>query len=301
MTPLSHSRFYWLAGCFCLVFGGLIQAQTASSLSPVSQHPNLVAKQYPDGTRVVMRWSDLGADGIDDGKSHGGPPKIVAFDPLKDGLVPIGEAGPVTPSVQPMANRKPPETYQPDKLYARFQVGLAIPNDQSIIGVYGNSTSTDLTFDPGVRGMIEIGGDLMEYLALEGNFGVAWNPCNQGDTAALYQIPAMIGLLGKYPIQTEGGPLLTPYFGIDGGINALLYDSLNFIPQGQTDFYTGSPTYITAAWQIRVGVMVELQEKWSLIAGYSYLGSWGNLGTSNNINLGFLGTSTLEIGFQAKF
>jgi len=293
----------------CLGFGRIAQSQTALPTS-ASKNPNLVTKEYPDGTRTVMRWSDLGAAGIDDGKEHGGPPKIVAFDPQRDGLVPIGEtgtmmektaAGPMATTQPAVANRKLTETYQPDMLYARFQVGLTIPNDQSIVGVYGSPTANNLTFDPGIRGMIEVGGDLMEYLALEGNFGVAWNSCNRGDTASLYQIPAMIGLVGKYPIQTENGPLLTPYFGIDGGINALLYDGLNFIPQGQTDFYTGSPTYITAAWQIRAGVMVELQEKWSLVAGYSYLGSWGSLGTSDNINLGFLGTSTLELGFQAKF
>jgi len=309
---VSKTRLYLLGLCLLLLQpkAGLMAQASANQNSPTRQ-PNLVTKEYPDGTRQVIRWVDLGAGEIDRGEKHGGAPKIVPFDPNRDGLVPIGQTsdlakqsspGPVASAQQPVANRKPVETYQPDMLYARFQVGLTIPNDQTIIGVYGNSTSTNLTFDPGIRGMIEVGGDLMEYLALEGNFGVAWNSCNQGDTAALYQIPAMIGLVGKYPIQLQDGPKLTPYFGIDGGINALIYDSLNFIPQGQSnDYYYGSPSYLTAAWQIRLGVMVELQEKWSLVAGYSYLGSWGNLGTSSDLNLGFLGTSTLELGFQAKF
>lgn len=298
----------WLALWLGLAWTSL--GQTLGKSGETQPRPNLVTKEYPDGTRVVIRWVDLGAGDIDRGKKYGGPPKIVPFDPQRDGLVPIGQADPLpeagmvkplAPSQPVVAQRKPVETYEPDKLYARFQVGLTIPNDQSIIQVNGASTSTDLTFDPGIRGMIEVGGDLMEYLALEGNFGVAWNPCNQGDTAALYQIPAMIGLVGKYPLQLENGPKLIPYFGIDGGINALLYDSLNFKPQGQNLYYTGSPNYICPVWQVRVGVMVELQEKWSLVAGYSYLGSWGSLGTSSNINLGFMGTSTIELGFQAKF
>ena len=273
---------------------------------------NLVTKEYPDGTRQVVRWADLGAGDIDKGEAHGGAPKIVPFDAKKDGFAPHAQPEPTqnqvqmstsTPSLgtQPMMRAKPVEAYEPDMLYARFQIGVSILNDQSVQQVGGVSTTTNLTFDPGLRGMLEIGGNLMEYLALEGNIGAVWNSCNQGSTAALFQVPAMIGLLGKYPIQVDDGPKLTPYFGIDGGISALLYDSLSFVPQGQTATYTGSPNYLTPVWQIRTGVMVELQEKWQLVAGYSFMGTWGSIGTESNINLGFLGTSTLELGFQAQF
>lgn len=291
-----------------------VTGQTSSSVAkPVSPNPvNLVAKEYPDGTRQVVRWSDLGAGEIDRGETHGGPPKIVPFDAKKDGFVPIGQPEPTqtqgqmststtTAGTQPMMRAKPVEAYEPDMLYARFQIGVSILNDQSVQQVDGVSTTTNLTFDPGLRGMLEIGGNLMEYLALEGNIGAVWNSCNQGSSAALFQVPAMIGLLGKYPIEVDGGPRLTPYFGIDGGVSALLYESLSFVPQGQTATYSGSPNYLSPVWQIRTGVMVELQEKWQLVAGYSFMGTWGSIGTENNINLGFLGTSTLEIGFQAQF
>jgi len=274
---------------------------------------NLVTKEYPDGTRQVVRWTDLGASGIDKGEAHGGAPKIVPFDANKDGFTPNGQTNATTvqtglsvsggsnASDQPLMRQKPVEAYQPDLLYARFQIGVSILNDQSVQQVDGVSTTTNLTFDPGLRGMLEVGGNLMEYLALEGNIGASWNSCNQGSNASLFQVPAMIGLLGKYPIEVDGGPRLTPYFGIDGGVTALLYDSLSFVPQGQTATYSGSPNYLNPVWQIRTGVMVELQEKWQLVAGYSFMGTWGSIGTESNINLGFLGTSTLEIGFQAQF
>jgi hypothetical protein len=292
-----------------------LTGQTSSSATkPVSPAPvSLVAKEYPDGTRQVVRWSDLGAGEIDRGETHGGPPKIVPFDAQRDGFVPIGQtngttghvglapASDMSSSSQPLMRPKKLEPYEPDLLYARFQVGTTFLNDQSVQQVDGVSTTTNLTFDPGLRGMFEVGGNLMEYLALEGNIGASWNSCNQGTSAALYQIPAMIGLLGQYPIEVDGGPRLTPYFGIDGGVTALLYDSLSFVPQGQTTTYSGSPNYINPVWQIRTGVMVELQDKWQLVAGYSFMGTWGSIGTASNINLGFLGTSTLEIGFQAKF
>jgi len=274
---------------------------------------NLVTKEYPDGTRQVVRWVDLGAGGIDKGEAHGGAPKIVPFDANRDGFVPNGQtnaisgqtglsaAGDSNTNTQSLMRPKPVESYQPDLLYARFQVGVSILSDQSVQQIDGISTTTNLTFDPGLRGMLEVGGNLMEYLALEGNIGASWNSCNQGSTASLFQVPAMIGLLGKYPIQVDGGPRLTPYFGIDGGVTALLYESLSFVPQGQTETYSGSPNYLNPVWQIRTGVMVELQEKWQLVAGYSFMGTWGSIGTESNINLGFLGTSTLEIGFQAQF
>ena len=274
---------------------------------------NLVTKEYPDGTRQVVRWADLGAGGIDKGEAHGGAPKIVPFDADKDGFASSAQTnsspaqtglsvtGNSNGNTQPLMRPKPVEAYQPDLLYARFQVGLSILNDQSVQQIDGVSTTTNLTFDPGLRGMFEVGGNLMEYLALEGNIGACWNSCNQGSNASLFQVPAMIGLLGKYPIEVDGGPRLTPYFGIDGGVTALLYESLSFVPQGQTETYSGSPNYLNPVWQIRTGVMVELQEKWQLVAGYSFMGTWGSIGTESNINLGFLGTSTVEIGFQTQF
>ena len=36
-----------------------------------------VLKVYPDGTQVVVSWSQLGAT-MDQGETHGGPPKIIA-------------------------------------------------------------------------------------------------------------------------------------------------------------------------------------------------------------------------------
>ena len=292
----------------------ILFAQNAANPVVAKSTPSvtLVTKEYPDGTRQVVRWADLGAGDIDKGEAHGGAPKIVPFDAKKDGFVPSAQPEPTQTQVemststtslgtQPKMRAKPVEAYEPDMLYARFQIGVSILNDQSVQQVGGVSTTTNLTFDPGLRGMLEVGGNLMEYLALEGNIGAVWNSCNQGSSAGLFQVPAMIGLLGKYPIQVDGGPKLTPYFGIDGGVSALLYESLSFVPQGQTETYSGSPNYLTPVWQIRTGVMVELQDKWQLVAGYSFMGTWGSIGTESNINLGFLGTSTLEIGFQAQF
>lgn len=48
---------------------------------PPAGSPNVkVIKIYPDGTQLIVPWSDLGKS-LDQGEKHGGPPKIVPYDP----------------------------------------------------------------------------------------------------------------------------------------------------------------------------------------------------------------------------
>ena len=312
---MRRYKFGWVVVIAIVGWFGLspiLYSQSAPAGSDMNSPPgvNLVTKEYPDGTRQVVRWADIGAGGIDKGEEHGGSPKIVPFDVNKDGFVQAKEGSSGEATSSPLVSTATPTSinskakivpYQPDELYCRFQLGLTFLGDQVVESANGVSSNSDLSFSPGLRGMFELGGDLNEYLAIEGNVGAAWNTVNQGSNAALYQIPAMVGLLAKYPVHLKNGALIIPYFGVDGGVRALLYESLSFVPNGQTSTYSGSPTYIDPTWQIRVGFLVGLQADWQLAFGYSYMGSWGTLGTSNNIDLGYLGTSTIEVGFQAQF
>jgi len=202
------------------------------------------------------------------------------------------------------------EEYEKEEVYGKIMIGPSFVSDQSINGIEpsGSSfvpTSSKLTFDPGVRGGFEIGGHLSRYLAIEGNFSCAYNPCQQGDSdgASLIQIPVLIGLIGEYPIVVEDGPRLIPYLGVDGGINIAIYESLNFIPEGSTTAFSGSTGYFIPAWQVRFGVMVEFPDNWAFVFGYNYLGSWGAIGsqTDNDLSLGALGTSTIDLGLRTFF
>jgi len=87
----------WAAtlGVLCWLSLGVAQAETAPS-------DPLVMKVYPDGTKVVIRWSEVGKQ-VDNGEKYGGAPRIVAYDPAKNGIVPIGEptAKTVTTSSSP--------------------------------------------------------------------------------------------------------------------------------------------------------------------------------------------------------
>jgi len=202
------------------------------------------------------------------------------------------------------------EEYEKEEVYGKIMIGPSFVNDQSINGIDPSGsglvpTSSKLTFDPGVRGGFEIGGHLSRYLAIEGNFSCAYNACQQGDSdgASLIQIPVLIGLIGEYPIVVEDGPRLIPYLGVDGGINIAIYESLNFVPEGSTTSFSGSTGYFIPAWQVRFGVMVEFPDNWAFVFGYNYLGSWGAIGsqTDNDLSLGALGTSTIDLGLRTFF
>lgn len=71
-----------------------------------------VMKIYPDGTQLIVPWSDLGKS-LDQGEKHGGPPKIVPYDPRGAGVpasqpaVSGGRLGPAVTSVEYPSAKKP--------------------------------------------------------------------------------------------------------------------------------------------------------------------------------------------------
>jgi len=83
---LSHSALFWavLLGLLSWIGYGVVHAGSAGS-------DPMVMKVYPDGTKLLVRWSDIGSS-FDDGKNFGGAPKIIPYDPAKDGIVPIGQS-----------------------------------------------------------------------------------------------------------------------------------------------------------------------------------------------------------------
>jgi hypothetical protein len=128
-----------------------------------------VMKIYPDGTKVVLKWSEVGKT-FDNGSTHGGPPKIVAYDPAKDGVVPIGQPSSATPPNTPqdstapsmmapnqnpaMTDAKPisdTDSYGPTEGFA-FRTAVGASFQQSLSG-RSNSGSTyyNFAFQPGIR------------------------------------------------------------------------------------------------------------------------------------------------------
>ena len=71
-----------------------------------STNDPMVMKIYPDGTKVVVRWSEIGK-AVDSGEKHGGAPRIIAYDPGKEGIVPIGQTTSAQPANEPVSSRLP--------------------------------------------------------------------------------------------------------------------------------------------------------------------------------------------------
>ena len=91
---LITGLLFWVGLIGILLFVGISAVQAEESATSSTNDP-LVMKIYPDGTKAIVRWSEIGK-AVDNGEKFGGAPRIVAYDPAKDGVVPIGE-----PSKQP--------------------------------------------------------------------------------------------------------------------------------------------------------------------------------------------------------
>jgi len=87
----------------------------------------LVMKIYPDGTKLVLRWSEVGKQ-IDNGEKYGGAPRIVAYDPAKDGVVPIGEPTQKPQSASPSSSIPSPSTVVSPDQPAKMDYSQADPD-----------------------------------------------------------------------------------------------------------------------------------------------------------------------------
>ena len=156
-----------------------------------------VMKIYPDGTKVVLKWSEVGKT-FDNGSTHGGPPKIVAYDPAKDGVVPIGETAtpsnpkPLTPQGPSGAYAstpvKPEETNESPNLtgfYVGPEIGGSFQQDVNLKNTSYNTTilganvvgsaGGSLTMDAGIRFNLPLGYQPVDWFAVEFAPGIIWN------------------------------------------------------------------------------------------------------------------------------
>ena len=212
-----------------------------------STNDPMVMKIYPDGTKVVVRWSEIGK-AVDSGEKHGGAPRIIAYDPGKDGIVPIGQppatvsTAPSTPTPMPAASSVvTPESsnaanttpspmsdtndYGPMEGFGlRSNVGVAFQQSQS--GRSGNREPVyqSVTFQPGIRFDIEPFYNVTDWFSvgIEGAF--IYNTIHSiqiendyfysGDSSfgngALYQVPILANIRFQFP--SEG-----PFRGFCGG------------------------------------------------------------------------------------
>jgi len=208
-----------------------------------------VMKIYPDGTKVIVRWSEIGK-AVDNGEKFGGAPRIVAYDPAKDGVVPIGTPQSSDTKPTSAANAVPGSTSvvtpdQPAKMdysdanpddwdkkqggtgfYIGPEIGAAFNSNLNAKTISGSvdlpfgyeatgSVQSSLSVNPGIRFNLPMGYRPAEWFEVEFAPGIIWNSLNtlslgyQGSLLDPDNAP-VAGDSGSFAIQTQGSYYQVP-------------------------------------------------------------------------------------------
>jgi opacity protein-like surface antigen len=275
------------------------QSVTTSTNDP------MVMKIYPDGTKVVVRWSEIGK-AVDNGEKHGGAPRIIAYDPGKDGIVPIGQPA-ATVSTPPSASTRMPSStsvvtpessktadttpspmsdtgdYGPmEGFVLRSAVGVSY--QQPLSGRSGSGQTYDKwVFQPGIRFDLEPGYNVNDWfrVGLETSFiynqihsislnnEVLYNGGSNLGNGGFYQVPVLANVTFTYPTE---GPIRGYLGGGIGGAWDILQASSD--PDG---------AYTSYQWNF----------VWEVTAGFTY-----NVAPGLNLDIAYKLLSTPNPNFQ---
>jgi len=263
-----------------LAFAAPLVASAEPAMTTSTNDP-MVMKIYPDGTKIVVRWSEIGK-AVDNGEKHGGAPRIIAYDPGKDGIVPIGQpaatasAPTSTPTPMPSAssvvttessnaaNTAPSpmsdtNEYGPMEGFGfRSNVGVAFQQSQSGRNNQ-RSQYQSVTFQPGIRFDIEPFYNLTDWFSVGVESAFIYNQIHSiqinnsylysGDSllgnGALYQVPILANVRFQFP--SDG-----PFRGFCGGGVGGVWD--------YSTVSLGDSNYTNYQWNYA----------FQLVAGFSY-------------------------------
>ena len=306
--------------------------QAADPAVTASTNDPMVMKIYPDGTKVVVRWSEIGK-AVDNGEKHGGSPRIIAYDPGKEGIVPIGQQAtpirePQTAMVIPQEKGSMPLVEKTNEGYSwgskdgfslKASAGPAWTSsiNTTILSPDGNGINYDLALvsNPGIRFDIAPGYNFNEYIRFEVETAFIYN---QGHRATLsggnlggrkitdyensrfgfsssggYQVPIIPQVVFTIPI--DDAPI-RPYFSGGFGPSWLSINYIDALGSG-VDLYSSS---WNCAWQASAGVEINIAEGMDLSLSYKALGTI-------NPNLQYAGstdsfyTQSANIGLTCRF
>ena len=218
-----------------LAFTAPLVASAEPAVSTSTNDP-MVMKIYPDGTKIVVRWSEIGK-AVDNGDKHGGAPRIVAYDPGKDGIVPIGQDS-ASSKPTPLASQSPATSvssssivstenndsrYELSGFYIGPEIGVAFQQDvklqnvnyaERILGTsYEGTAGGSLTMSAGIRFNLPIGYQPVDWFAIEFAPGIIWNKMSSWNLevngSATNSSGSISGQLNA-PIDVEGGYFQVP-------------------------------------------------------------------------------------------
>lgn len=287
---------FWagLIGLICWIGISSVLAEPATSV--VGSDP-LVMKIYPDGTKVVLRWSEVGKQ-LDSGEKFGGAPRIVAYDPAKDGIVPIGEpssktsattatnavtqgsgsvVAPNQPAKMDYTNADPSkfdENLGPMEGFA-FRTSVGPSFQQSISGRSGDGVYQNFTFKPGIRFDLEPSYNVTDWFRVGAETGFIYNRFQRisfgdengypGDSnvgnAGLYQVPVLANVRFQFP--SEG-----PWRGYVGGGVGAAWSVLQASSGGDAPYTSYS---WNLAYQVATGFTYTIAQGFDLDVGLKML------------------------------
>ncbi|MDA1341063.1 MAG: hypothetical protein O2804_07025 [Verrucomicrobia bacterium] len=298
-----------------------------------STNDPMVMKIYPDGTKVVVRWSEIGK-AVDNGEKHGGAPRIIAYDPGKDGIVPIGQpaataskstaASTPTPSSTSVVTPEPSKTlgsapspmadtdnYGPAEGFGfRSNVGVAFQQSQSsrLLGG-GLSRYSSITFQPGIRFDLEPFYNVTDWFSVgvEGAFiynqihsiqtdnDTIYSGSSNFGNGAFYQVPILANVRFQFP--SDG-----PFRGFCGAGVGGTWDFITISTRhGDNSTYSNTSYQWNYAFQLATGFV------YNVIPGLDLETSFKALCTPNPLREGASSQTkaaysyTAEVGLAYRF
>ena len=287
--------------------------QAADPAVTTSTNDPMVMKIYPDGTKVVVRWSEIGK-AVDNGEKHGGFPRMIAYDQEKQDIVPIsqlpapGTSSPIVtqPPASSVSNSSFLSTENKGRLtelsgfYLGPELGIAFQQDVNLQNVNYEATILDsklvgtaagsLTMSAGIRFNLPVGYRPVDWFAVEFAPGIIWNKMSSYNLQLSGTIdgdPESATL----PLDVQGGyfqvPLVVnfifkiptkspwvPYIG--GGIGAS-YTYMNWTQLSyggiSEDYSNVDGSCWSLAYQAIAGWDYKITDKVSLSLKYIFLGT----------------------------
>ena len=302
--------------------------QAADPSVTTSTNDPMVMKIYPDGTKVVVRWSEIGK-AVDNGEKHGGSPRIIAYDPGKEGIVPIGQTPSAQPASEPVSSRlttsssvvapestksieatpapmSDTDNYGPMEGFGlRSNVGVAFQQSQSLRLLNdGASVYNSITFQPGIRFDIEPFYNVTDWFSVGVESAFIYNQIHSiqaddltvysGDSnfgnGAFYQVPILANVRFQFP--TDG-----PFRGFCGGGVGGVWDFITASAGGEN----GTSYQWNYTFQLATGFTYNVAPGLDLETSFKALCTPNPLGEGADSQTKAAYSYTAEVGLAYRF
>jgi opacity protein-like surface antigen len=293
----------------------------------------MVMKIYPDGTKIVVRWSEIGK-AVDNGEKHGGAPRIIAYDPGKDGIVPIGQpaatvsaptstpnpmpsaSSVVTPESSNAANTSPSpmsdtDDYGPMEGFGfRSNVGVAFQQAQTGRAL-NRSLYQSVTFQPGIRFDIEPFFNVTDWFSVGVETALIYNQIHSLQlnnstfysggkgmgNGSLYQVPILANARFQFPTD---GPF-RGFFG--GGVGGVWdYSTLSLVGNNLTSYQWNYAFQLVAGFSYNVAPGLDLETSFKTLCTPNPVGQANTVGSpfgSEQVNAAY--SYAAEVGLVWRF